>query len=298
MDRDKLIKRFERYMLNDLGIQYRTCTGYKNSLNSYLDWLQDNDIKPKKVTMQESYGFIAYRQQRGDAQSTVKGYKGIVTHFNHSLGMKANPMLMVHLAKNDRTTPTQLLDEEFLDTIYRETNANTLVQKRDRCMLGMMVFLGLQRKELELLQLNHLDLEEGRLYVPATTISNERWINLHPKQILHLSNYIYDIRPALSKQFRRETNNLFFSSGEATHLNGALNRMITRLKQEFHYIKDFKQLKQSRIVIWVKELGLREAQYLGGYRYVTSVQRYDFKSIDDLQKKLEFHHPMEKMEYK
>jgi hypothetical protein len=45
----------------------------------------------------------------------------------------------------------------------------------------------------------------------------------------------------------------------------------------------------------VKELGLREAQYLSGYRYVTSVQRYDFKSIDDLQKKLEFHHPMEKM---
>ncbi|MDA6070853.1 hypothetical protein NJT12_14640 [Flavobacterium sp. AC] len=35
--------------------------------------------------------------------------------------------------------------------------------------------------------------------------------------------------------------------------------------------------------IWITELGLRHAQYLGGYRYVTSVQRYDFKSINDLK---------------
>ena len=293
MDRAKLIKRFERYTLNDLGIQYRTCTGYKNSLNNYLDWLEDNAIKPKKVTLQQCYDFIVYRQQRGDAHSTVKGFKGIITHFNHSIGMKANPMLMVHLTKNDRTTPKQLLDEEFLDTIYRETKANTLVQKRDRCMLGMMLFLGLQRKELDLLQLEYLDLEEGRLYVPHTISANERYINLNPKQMLHLSNYIYDIRPALLNQFKVKTNRLFFSSGLATNLNGALGRMITRLKKEFHYVKDFKQLKQSRVTIWVKELGLRQAQYLGGYRYVTSVQRYDFKSIDDLQKKLEFHHPME-----
>ncbi|OEJ99347.1 hypothetical protein A8C32_09300 [Flavivirga aquatica] len=61
MDRDKLIRKFERYALNDLGLQYRTCTGYKNSLNSYLDWLKDSSIKPKKITLQESYDFIAYR---------------------------------------------------------------------------------------------------------------------------------------------------------------------------------------------------------------------------------------------
>lgn len=48
--------------------------------------------------------------------------------------------------------------------------------------------------------------------------------------------------------------------------------MLKRIKMEFHYIKDFKQLKQSRVAIWVKNHGLRQAQYLGGYRYVTSVQ--------------------------
>ena len=71
--------------------------------------------------------------------------------------------------------------------------------------------------------------------------------------------------------------------------------MMKSINIEFHYVKDFKQLKQSRMALWIKENGLRQAQYLGGYRYVTSVQRYDFKSIDDLQRKLTYNHPMEKM---
>lgn len=77
--------------------------------------------------------------------------------------MQNNPALLVHLAKNERKTPTQLLDEEFLETIYRDTSANTLVQKRDRCILGMMVFLGLQNNELAILDLEDLKLEEARL---------------------------------------------------------------------------------------------------------------------------------------
>ncbi len=294
MDKEKLLKRFKHYILNEMGCLTNTYKGYRNCVLNYLNWLEDNTIKPKKITLQQTYDFMAYRKQQGDAHSTVKAYKGIITHFNYSIGMHANPALMVHLAKRDRTTPTNLLDEEFLDTIYRETSANTLIQKRDRCMLGMMVFLGLQRKELELLLLEYLDLEEGNLYVPYTTYSDERYVDLSPKQMLHLSNYVYDVRPSLISNYNLKSSNLFFSTGKANNLDGALGRMITRLRKEFHYVKDFRHLKQSRVSIWVKELGLRRAQYLGGYKYVTSVQRYDFKSIDDLQKKLEYHHPMER----
>jgi len=264
-------------------------------VNNYLDWLLDNDIKPKKVTLNQLYDFIAYRRQNGDANGTIKGFKTAIGHFNQAIGMKSNPALMIHLAKIDRKTPTQLLDEEFLDTIYRETSANTLVQKRDRCVLGMMLFLGLQRAELALLQLEYLDLENARLYVPSTKSTNDRYINLSPKQMMHLSQYVYDIRVKLLQEFKVKTNKLFFSSGNSQNLNGAIGRMLKRIKLEFHYVKDFMQLKQSRVVIWVKDHGLRQAQYLGGYKYVTSVQRYDFKSIDDLQKKLEYHHPMEKL---
>jgi len=142
--------------------------------------------------------------------------------------------------------------------------------------------------------LEDLKLEEARLHVPQTLTTNERYINLNPKQMMHLSQYFYDVRPKLASEYQIETNRLFFSCGDATGLEAVMSRMMKRIKREFHYVKDFKQFKQSRMSIWVKEFGLRQAQYLGGYRYVTSVQRYDFKSIDDLKMKLEYNHPMER----
>jgi site-specific recombinase XerD len=294
MDKDKLINKFKNYIVNELGYTHTTFKGYKTCINSYLNWLITNNIQAKKVSLNQTYDFLAYRRLKGDTSRNIMIYKTAITHFNQAIEMQSNPALLVHLAKCERKTPTQLLDEEFLDTIYRETTANTLVQKRDRCILGMMLFLGLSRNEITTIQLEDLKLDEVRLYVPQTNTTNERYINLNPKQILHLSQYLYDIRPKLEQQYKINTNRLFFSCGEATGLDGALARLMKRLKKEFHYVKDFKQFKQSRITIWVKELGLRQAQYLGGYRYVTSVQRYDFKSIDDLKMKLEYNHPMEK----
>lgn len=294
MDKDKLINRFRNHIVNELGYTPTTFRNYKWCISSYLDWLQANGIESKKVSLNQTYDFLGYRRERGDTSKTVRIYKSALSHFNQAIGMKSNPALLVHLSKNERKTPTQLLDEEFLDTIYRETTANTLAQKRDRCILGMILFLGLQRTEIAVLQLEDLQLDEVRLYVPQTNTANERYINMNSKQMQHLLQYIYDVRPKLAQEYKIETNRLFFSCGDGTSLDGSLARQMKRLKREFHYFKDFKQLKQSRMAIWIKELGLRQAQYLGGYRYVTSVQRYDFKSIDDLKMKLEYNHPMER----
>jgi site-specific recombinase XerD len=294
MDKIKYLNQLKDYILNDLGYTETTFKGCRTRVSNYLDWLIANNIEAKKMSLNQTYDFLAYRRNKGDSSKNIAIYKTSITHFNQAIGMKSNPALLVHLAKNERKTPTHLLDEEFLDAIYRETTANTLFQKRDRCILGMMVFLGLQCNELTILNLEDLKLEEARLYVGQTLSTNERYINLNPKQILHLSQYLYDIRTPLLKQYKLDTDRLFFSCGDATGLNAVMVRMMKRLKREFHYVKDFKQFKQSRISIWVKELGLRQAQYLGGYRYVTSVQRYDSKSIDDLKLKLEYNHPMER----
>jgi site-specific recombinase XerD len=294
MDKEKLIAKFKSYIVNELGYTLTTFKGYRTCINSYLDWLTANNIEAKKMSLNQTYDFLNYRRLKGDSSKNIAIYKTSITHFNQAIGMKSNPALLVHLAKNERKTPTQLLDEEFLETIYRDTSANTLVQKRDRCILGMMVFLGLQRNELGILVLEDLKLEDARLYVGQTLTTNERYINLNPKQMMHLSQYFYDVRPKLASEYGIETNRLFFSCGDASGLEAVMSRMMKRLKREFHYVKDFKQFKQSRMSIWIKELGLRQAQYLGGYRYVTSVQRYDFKSIDDLKLKLEYNHPMEK----
>ena len=52
------------------------------------------------------------------------------------------------------------------------------------------------------------------------------------------------------------------------------------------------QLRQSRIAIWVKEKGIREAQYLAGFRRVMSAERYKNALLEDLKEQVKLFHPL------
>jgi len=43
---------------------------------------------------------------------------------------------------------------------------------------------------------------------------------------------------------------------------------------------------------WLKVNNLRQVQYLAGHKYVSSTQRYQLTTLDDLKGELQKHHPM------
>lgn len=55
------------------------------------------------------------------------------------------------------------------------------------------------------------------------------------------------------------------------------------------------QLRQSRIVIWVKSEGLRQAQHKAGFRRVLSAERYRKADLTDLKEQLKNHHPLKQL---
>jgi cobalamin-dependent methionine synthase I len=52
------------------------------------------------------------------------------------------------------------------------------------------------------------------------------------------------------------------------------------------------QLRQSCIAGWIREHGIRKAQYMGGFRTVSGVERYRDEYLEDLQKLLIEFHPL------
>lgn len=293
METTKTLKKYKNYLARELGLGMRSSYGYTNDLAKFFNWCEENLLAPNRIKLEELYAYFSYCRQQNLSDRTIYKYRAALKHYYAFTKRKSNPALFIKVAKQERTTPTNLLEEEFLEDIYRTMKANSLVQRRDKCILGLMNFQGLQRVDLEVLQVEHIDMEECRLYVPATTKTNERYIDLNRMQIMDLSRYVYDIRPQLLKEAEKDTNKLFFGVGTSANLNNVLSRMLKRLKKEFHYIKNFQQLRQSRVSIWVTTNGLRQAQYWGGFRYVTSVKRYDFKSVAELKEKLRFIHPLE-----
>lgn len=58
-------------------------------------------------------------------------------------------------------------------------------------------------------------------------------------------------------------------------------------------IKRFSQFRQSRIVIWIKQYGLRKAQYYAGFKGVQSAERYRQQDSEDLRQYVLQYHPLQ-----
>ena len=56
-------------------------------------------------------------------------------------------------------------------------------------------------------------------------------------------------------------------------------------------VKSLQQPRQTRLTIWVKEHGLRKAQYMASFKSISGIERYKTQHLEDLQKQLESYHP-------
>lgn len=110
-----------------------------------------------------------------------------------------------------------------------------------------------------------------------------------------LISYLYEFRPKLLTEAKKETNKLFFSMGTSNSIDNALQINVNHLKRKFPSFKSLTQLRESRMSIWVKKYGIRKAQYLSGIRYASSMLRYKTTDIEKLKLKLKIVHPMERL---
>ena len=149
--------------------------------------------------------------------------------------------------------------------------------------------------EIEQLELNHVDVSKATIYVPSTTQTNARTLEFHPMQMKQLLEYLYEVRNILLRERNKQTNYLFFSLGKGTKLDNVLQNSMNELKKKNRYFKSLSQLRESRISLWLKEHGVRKAQYLSGMKNASSMMRYVTHDIEKLRQKLAIIHPMERL---
>jgi site-specific recombinase XerD len=228
---------------------------------------------------------------------------GVIKHYFQFIKREDNPALLIKHKKREYTLPKNLLSEDQLKDLYHTIEAKTLIQRRDKVMLGLVIFQGLKREEPNALEIQHLNLDNATVYVPASNRTNARTLELHPLQMTHLMSYIYEFRPRLLIEIQNpkygkahtETNYLFFSMGSGQFINNALQKKLRELKILSPSFVSLTQIKESRMSIWVKQNGIRKAQYLSGIKYASSMLRYKTSDIEKLKSKLAITHPMERL---
>lgn len=285
--------KFELYLLNK-GIHFQTAGKYNGEVTHYLNWVNDNNLKPRQVKRSKFTEFLQYRRDIGDHERTINRKEGIIKHYYDFLGTKHNPAKVWLKKRKHLTLPPKAIEREQLIEIYHSLKPKSPAEYRNRCMLGFVLFQGMLRAELTELRISDVNFD-GDVFIQGRRRSNQRTIKLEPFQVLHLYDYLHKYRKEFLCLKKEDTDRFFLSKGNGSKLENSLTLMMHLLKKQYPFIIDLRHLRGSVISHWDKQEGVIEAMTKAGHRYVSSTVRFQTNKLEELKDELKTLHPLENM---
>ncbi|MBS9463280.1 tyrosine-type recombinase/integrase [Flagellimonas sp. 389] len=268
-----------------------------NHVNTYAEWLKHRGLDIQTATYKDLMDHVGYLQKQGKGIHRVNHALRSISHHYEFKGWE-NIAQTTRMRGVPRTQPQGLLSEEDLQELYEsyfpEPHKNNY-HYTDKLILGLLIYQALDMSEFMKIELQDVQLEKGTIYIRSGRQKKERYIPLKANQVLSLDRYIREASP---KSADRTSDRLFSPQADNYNLLHWQFKQLSKKvkahgKEEMDiHIHKLGQLRQSRIAIWVREEGLRKAQYLAGFRNVSSAERYQRADLSDLKKQVDRYHPL------
>lgn len=272
--------------------------------DQYLRWIEKEHLDIEQISYNDLLLFMKHCQQKGISQRTIKHYMIIVRHFYDHLEreqiISINPATDINVKGAKRKVLYHTLEAHELHQLYNQYPSETIKERRNKVMLGLLVYQGVQTSELAKMEVKDVNLREGKIYVPGSVKSVSREMTLEAHQIMDMYDYVLNVRnqiaalPAKRKnQTRQETDILFIGDGGNCHsISIFVNRLMIQLRKQNPQVLNAKQIRTSVIVKWLKNYNLRQVQYLAGHKYISSTESYLQNDMEGLKEEVQQFHPL------
>jgi integrase/recombinase XerD len=305
----KQAESFKSYLksqnLNDNTIRQKS-----NYAGYYLNWLNAERLQPENARYNDLLNFIDYSQLEGKTKRHINTMLRAIRNYYEYLKLTnpgiINPAKNLYLKGTRQKVISGITPIKELGKLYQEYPSETLRTKRNKIILGLLVYQGITSEELSKLEPAHIKLKEGKIYIPGNRRRNSRTLELKPFQILELHEYLTEIRPKILTEINkpkparkpnkinkaRIESQLFISVNGSENIKNSLLHLFREIKKTYPDIINAEQIRKSVIVNWLKTYNLRQVQYMAGHKYVSSTERYQANNLENLQSKLEKYHPL------
>jgi integrase/recombinase XerD len=307
------LKDFKTY-LQELGNGRDTIRQKSNYAGYFLKWLESEGLQPENTRYTDLLSFIDYCKTEGNSKkhinSKLRSIRNLYEYLKTQNPKIINPAVNLNLKGTHKKVISGIIDFTELETLYQSIETNDNRSKRNKIILGLLIYQGVTTEELQGLEPAHLKLKEGKIYIQGNRRRSSRKLELKPFQILELHEYLTEIRPKILSEITaprpaRKPNaineaklekQLFISINGSENIKNSLLHMFKAIQRKNPELQNPKQIRASVITYWLKTYNLRQVQYMAGHRYVSSTERYQANNLDNLQSKLEKHHPLNRLE--
>ena len=289
-----------------------TANSFTYATGQFIKWLEQQNIEIENTSYNDILAYINHCKKRGNKPRTLQVNTGVIKHFYNFLQQEEqvneNPASNVIIKGIKRKTLHEILSPEELETIYKSFDTekrkyeqgkkvppqdnNDLARKRNKIILGLIIYQGIRTQELAKLELQDLQLREGQLNIQGSRRTEGRLLKLEAHQVYDLMDYVHTVRKQILEATKKNTNKVFISVGTSLNFNNIMAKLIKSVQAKHPKIKDTKQIRTSVITNWLKIHNLRKVQYMAGHRYVSSTEAYQLNNIEELQDDIKKYHPI------
>jgi site-specific recombinase XerD len=294
------IQAFENYLLQQQKYRQSTIISHLQNVNRFLEWMQTNGIEEaENINYNDLLEYVQYEKQRNIITASINLRLTSIGKYFDCLkeqgSITKNPARTIRVRGALKKVVEQPLKYADLEKLYHCYKAlerevpnhikekSELAHQRNIIITGLLIWQGLHSGELEKLEVNHVNLNEGIIYIPSTARGNSRELKLSTQQILTLHTYIHG---GTRDKLKPKAEEL---------LPGNLNNTISALSKELQginpIIKNALHIRASVILHWLRQHNKRQVQYMAGHKYIGSTEMYEVQELETLTDQLTKHHP-------
>ena len=293
------------------GFTSNTIQGLCKIVTHFINWVVPQNIEVEQVSYNDVLAYINYKKQQGNKSRTLTIITNSLNHFYRFLQsehhLHENPVSNVIIKGIKRKILHEILTPEELETLYKSfpteikivsgrtcppQGNNELARKRNKIILGLIIYQALRTEELAKLELQDLQLREGKLTIHQANRTEGRTLKLEAHQIYDLMDYVHVIRKQILEVTNKQSNKVFISVGTSLNFSNVMQKLMVSVRTINSKIKDQQQIRTSVICNWLKVHNLRKTQYMAGHRYVSSTEAYQVNNLEDLQEDITKYHPI------
>jgi integrase/recombinase XerD len=274
-----------------------TVKSYQREITLYLQ----KHPKAARYGYQEVMGYIGELRSRysnaGNVTRIVQALKKYYQYLHTSGQRKDNPAKAIRLRDN-KPKPLQLQDlfttVELLQLLQPKTERYPFLTARNKVLMSLLVNQGLKLGELAGLDVCHISLAEGTIFIHGSGNTNKRTLQLKAEQVMLLHGYIHEERPKLVTVRTANSPKLLLSKlgqplsiADIQYLVGTFGSLYP----ERHLTP---QTIRMSVIMNLLNAGndIRIVQVFAGHKRPDATEKYKQSHIEALKTEIQKYHPL------